>query len=86
MIRRGYDLGIYSEATYRRGYVQLGRYGWRDGEPKEPPMGHATLIPQAKEMVTRRFGPDAVSEATGIRRDEIEELLAPSIPEPTLGL
>lgn len=86
MIKRAHDLGIYSEATYRRGFVQLGKYGWRDGEPNEPPMEHATVIPKAHEMMRSRFGPDAVPQATGIRAEEIEELLAPSIPQPALSL
>ena len=45
LVRRAYDLGIYSEATYRRAFVQWGQHGWRDiGEPDEPVMEHPTLI------------------------------------------
>ena len=35
IVRRGYDLGRFSEATYRRAYVELNRRGWRRSEPAE---------------------------------------------------
>lgn len=47
LVRRAFDLGIYSEATYRRAYVQLGQYGWRSTEPDEPPMERPSLIQTA---------------------------------------
>lgn len=47
LVRRAFDLGIYTEATYRRAYVQLGQFGWRSAEPDEPPMERPSLIQTA---------------------------------------
>lgn len=35
IVRRAFDLGRFSEATYRRAYVELNRRGWRYDEPFE---------------------------------------------------
>ena len=51
LVRRAYDLGVYSEATYRRANVQLGRHGWRTAEPDQPPMEHSTLVQHAVEQL-----------------------------------
>jgi Zn-dependent peptidase ImmA (M78 family)/DNA-binding XRE family transcriptional regulator len=47
LVRRAYDLGIYSEATYRRAYVQLSEKGWRQQEPAEPEMEHPQTVQRA---------------------------------------
>jgi Zn-dependent peptidase ImmA (M78 family)/DNA-binding XRE family transcriptional regulator len=45
IIRRAFDLGVFSEATYRRAHVQYARFGWRtQGEPDEPLLERPTLI------------------------------------------
>lgn len=44
LVRRAFDLGIYSESTYRRAFVQLGQFGWRNAEPDEPPMERPSLL------------------------------------------
>ena len=85
MIRRGFDLGMYSEATYRRGFVRLGRLGWRDAEPNEPSMEHATLLRSAYVMVAERVGSEEFAGQVGLRQSEIHELLA-GTRAPTLPL
>ena len=35
LIRRAFDLGLYTEATYRRAYSVLNQRGWRTEEPDE---------------------------------------------------
>lgn len=55
MVRRAYGLGIYSEATYRRAYVQLNERGWRQAEPGEPTMERPQTLRRAVELLGR-FG------------------------------
>ena len=64
IVRRAFDLGIYTEATYRRAYTMLNQMGWRTNEPDEPAMERPTLLRRAVRMVAtagyslRRIGDD----------------------------
>jgi Zn-dependent peptidase ImmA (M78 family)/transcriptional regulator with XRE-family HTH domain len=51
IVRRAFDLGIFSEATYRRAYTTLNQRGWRTSEPDEPPMERPTLLHRAVGML-----------------------------------
>jgi Zn-dependent peptidase ImmA (M78 family) len=51
IIRRAFDLGIFSEATYRRAYVFLNQTGWRTSEPDEPSMEHPSLLQRAVALL-----------------------------------
>ncbi|WP_310568612.1 XRE family transcriptional regulator [Gemmatimonas sp.] len=53
IVRRAFDLGVYSEATYRRAYVQIGQYGWRTQEPDEPSFEHPSLIQHGVAQLER---------------------------------
>jgi Zn-dependent peptidase ImmA (M78 family)/transcriptional regulator with XRE-family HTH domain len=53
LVRRAYTLGIYSEATYRRAFVQLNERGWRLAEPDEPAMEHPQVLRRAVELLDR---------------------------------
>jgi len=44
IVRRGYDLGLLSEAEYRRAYKYLHFKGWHLGEPQEPPLEVPELL------------------------------------------
>lgn len=44
LLRRGYDLGIYSDSTYRRANTYLSMKGWKSGEPAEPTQEAPELI------------------------------------------
>lgn len=72
MVRRAYDLGIYSEATYRRGYMQLNQRGWRESEPAADPRGrHA---PGRGWSLARRGGvgrPPAPARLRAVARDRL---------------
>ena len=52
IVRRAFDLGIYSEATYRRAYTMLNQMGWRRNEPDEPAMERPTLLHRAVGMLS----------------------------------
>lgn len=53
MVRRAYDLGIYSEATYRRSYMQLNKRGWRENEPEEPTMERPRVLREVIHLLER---------------------------------
>jgi Zn-dependent peptidase ImmA (M78 family)/transcriptional regulator with XRE-family HTH domain len=81
IVRRAKDLGIFSDATYRRAYSQLNQKGWRTAEPDEPAMERPSLLPRALALLEnagipfRRMASDlCLNEAT------LEKLLAPSGP------
>lgn len=70
LVRRAHDLGIYSEATYRRASVQWAQHGWREmGEPDEPPMERPTLVQRViAQLAAAGHPPSAVAAA--LRYDE----------------
>lgn len=87
LVRRAHDLGIYSEATYRRAFVQLNKYGWRKNEPDEPPMEHGTLIHRGIELL-RGSGvtEEEIAAAVPLSPARLGRLLAGAQDEPTLAL
>ncbi len=44
LLRRGRDLGVLSDASYRRGFQYIGMRGWRTREPSEPNPERPQLI------------------------------------------
>jgi Zn-dependent peptidase ImmA (M78 family)/DNA-binding XRE family transcriptional regulator len=76
MVRRAYDLGIYSEATYRRGYVQLNKKGWRDKEPDEPPMERPRVLREAVRLLEEAGYPRAkIAEEIHLHAPDLDRLL-----------
>jgi Zn-dependent peptidase ImmA (M78 family) len=65
LVRRAFDLGIYSEATYRRASVQWAQHGWREmGEPDEPTMERPTLVQHVvAQLAEAGHPPSAVAAA-----------------------
>ena len=65
LVRRAYDLGVFSEATYRRAHVQYAQQGWRaEGEPDEPPtMERPSLVTRAVEQLEAAGQPLAETAA-----------------------
>jgi Zn-dependent peptidase ImmA (M78 family) len=51
LVKHAYDLGLYSEATYRRAFSQLSRRGWRRAEPNEPSMERPVMLNEALRML-----------------------------------
>lgn len=52
IVRRAYELGIYSQATYRRANIQLRQRGWHVVEPDEPPLERPALLSEAIRVLT----------------------------------
>ena len=64
LVRRGYDLGVYSDAQYRRAYVELNRLRWRQDEPDEDEVPEETptmLLEAVNEADTVGFGIDQLA-------------------------
>lgn len=81
MVRRAYDLGIYSEATYRRGYMQLNKRGWRENEPDEPIMERPRVLQEVVQLLERAgFPRSRVAERVCLHVPDLERLLALSTP------
>ena len=86
LVTRAYHLGIYSTATYRRAFVQLGAKGWRRNEPDEPPFESASLLRRALDAVILEYGPELVESAQGTSVRHLMETLIAGAQEPDLGL
>ncbi len=65
LVRRGRDLGVYTEATYRRACVQLNQRfnsgGIRRPEPNEPPPEVPTVIKDALAELHPDVGPEGLA-------------------------
>jgi Zn-dependent peptidase ImmA (M78 family)/DNA-binding XRE family transcriptional regulator len=81
LVRRAYDLNLFSEATYRRAFVQLSKRGWRRAEPDEPELEHPTLLREAM-MLLLGSGFSSAQLAADLGRNpvELEQLVAGSKP------
>jgi len=76
LLRRGFDLQVYSAATYRRANTYLSMKGWKSGEPAEPPHEVPELI---RDSVAALFAagtafPDIATEL-GITTSVLDELV-----------
>jgi Zn-dependent peptidase ImmA (M78 family)/DNA-binding XRE family transcriptional regulator len=77
LLRRGFDLGIYSEAAYRRAYQQIGRRGWRTDEPGDVgPPEQPQLVKRAADMLTSRYGDDFLATRIRLPADDLAALMS----------
>ncbi|HEV2147723.1 MAG TPA: XRE family transcriptional regulator [Longimicrobiaceae bacterium] len=90
LIRRAFELGLYTEATYRRAYAILNQRGWRTEEPDEPEMERPTLLARAVVLLGQAgYSLGRLAEDLRLSESLIERLLglgisgAPdSLPKP----
>lgn len=80
LVRRAHDLGIYSEATYRRAHVQWNQHGWRDmGEPDEPMMERPSLVQNViAQLAAAGHSPKTVASALRFGERLFEEAVWPN--------
>jgi Zn-dependent peptidase ImmA (M78 family)/DNA-binding XRE family transcriptional regulator len=52
MIRRARDLGIYSDATYKRAYLYLSSHNMREHEPYEPELEIPSILPRSIKLLS----------------------------------
>ena len=77
MVRRAYDLGVFSEATYRRGYMQLNKRGWREDEPEEPIMERPRMLQEVVELLERSgYARAQIAEGVHLHVSDLEGFLA----------
>lgn len=93
IIRRTYDLGIFSEATYRRAFMFLNQSGARGNEKYEPPEEKPVAIAKALEAIAERWPLGRIADELGLRAHDLHALIsfvgsepppAPSAEEPQL--
>jgi Zn-dependent peptidase ImmA (M78 family)/DNA-binding XRE family transcriptional regulator len=78
LVRRAYDLRIFSEATYRRAFVQLAKLGWRMNEPEEPRRELPALLQGALNLLlSAGVSLNDLASELGRRPAEIEQMIAP---------
>ncbi len=73
LVRRGYDLGIFSEATYRRAFMNLSKSGQRTREPWEPVQESPVLLRRSLELLGEERVEDMAARL-GLSRADIESL------------
>ena len=70
MVKRAYDLGKLSEATYRRAYVHLNKTGERTQERDEPPAEPPTLLVKALAAATPEVTVEGLAATLGVGAGE----------------
>lgn len=78
LVRRGFDLGVYSDAQYRRAYVELNRLRWRQSEPGEDDLllEEPTMLRIAvDEGESVGFGVDEIAAELGLPPSDITSIL-----------
>lgn len=84
LLRRGKDLGVYSDPSYRRSYQQLGARGWRTNEPGDVgPAEQPELLGRAVAMMDTRYGDGVafLAERTGLPLTDLSRLLSMAIAD-----
>lgn len=78
LVRRAYDLGVLSEATYRRAYVRLNKTKERYNERNEPAPEPPTMIAKALHAVSEDRPLDSLASEIGLRGEDLRSLLRAS--------
>lgn len=79
LIRRAHDLGVFSDAAYRRAYRQLGSQGWRTVEPGDVgPPEQPQLLLRSTSLLNDRYGSalKLLAQRTQLPTDELQKLLS----------
>lgn len=68
LVRYSKDLGLLSEASYKRAMVQYSKNGWQNGEPGElEDTEQPVLVSNALEVLRTRRGLDSEDLARALR-------------------
>lgn len=86
IVRRAFDLGLFTEATYRRAYSYLNQIGWRMSEPDEPAMERPSLLQRSFSLL-KGAGLTLRQLSTDLYLNEarVERLISP-VPEKQFAL
>jgi Zn-dependent peptidase ImmA (M78 family)/transcriptional regulator with XRE-family HTH domain len=80
IIKRTYDLGIFSEATYRRAFVQLNQMG-RTHEPHEPPAEAPVMVRKALDVIAHTWPLHRIAEELSVSAVDLHTLVAFTNPD-----
>ena len=76
LVRRGYDLQIISETTYRRAFTHFNKTKIRYNEPNEPSLQNSNLIQRAiQQLADDGLSLDSIAEQLTIKVDDLNELV-----------
>ncbi len=81
IVRRSYDLGILSEATYRRAFVHLNQSGERTSEPHEPPKEAPVAVRKALDVIAQKWPIHRIAEEIGVSAVDLHDLVAFTSPD-----
>lgn len=76
IIRRTYDFGIFSEATYRRAFMLLNQSGERGNEKHEPPEEKPVAIAKALDAIAERWPLGRIADELGLRAHDLHGLIS----------
>lgn len=85
IIRRSYDLGLLSEATYRRAFVQLNQAGLRAQEPDEPPAEFPVAVMRSMNVIEKNWPIERIAEELGLYAADLRTLIMFTNPQPLLS-
>jgi Zn-dependent peptidase ImmA (M78 family)/transcriptional regulator with XRE-family HTH domain len=80
IIKRTYDLGLLSEATYRRAFVQLNQMG-RTHEPHEPAAESSVMVRKALEVIAHTWPLHRIADELGVSAVDLHNLVAFTNPD-----
>lgn len=81
IVRRSYDLGIFSEATYRRAFVHLNQSGERTSEPHEPSKEAPVAVMKALEVIAHKWPLHRIAEEMGVSAVDLHDLVSFTSPD-----
>lgn len=83
IIRRSYDLGVITEATYRRAFVHLNQSGERAHERDEPPPEDPVALKKSLEVIAENWPLARVAEEICVATTDLHGLIAFASQEPS---
>lgn len=82
LVRRAYDLGILSEASYRRANIRLRQEG--TSEPFEPPPEYPTVLERSLELLSGELSAEALAASQGLSSKDFHALVHGEVPADAL--
>ncbi len=76
LMHRAHSLGRLSDASYRRGCIQLGQMGYRTAEPLEPTHEAPRTIAEAIRLVASLVSRESLAERVGVGTGVLDQMLA----------
>lgn len=81
LVKRGFDLGRISEASYRRAFIHLNETGQRQGETRdEPEVEYPTTLKRALDTASREYPLSLLCDHLGIFERDLQEILTECDP------